>query len=99
VSGPRWCEVVTLLVPGALRADSGGQTRLTVDADGTLRAVLDEVTRRWPRLARRIRDEQGQIRRYVNVYVDGADHRHSGGLDTPVPAGAQVQVVPSVAGG
>lgn len=91
--------MVTLLVPGALRADSDGQARLAVDADGTLRAVLDEVTRRWPRLARRIRDEQGQIRRYVNVYVDGADHRHSGGLDTPVPAGAQVQVIPSVAGG
>ena len=91
--------VVTLLVPGALRADSGGQSRLAVDASGTLRAVLDEVTRRWPRLARRIRDEQGQVRRYVNLYIDGVDHRHAGGLDAPVPDGAQVQVIPSVAGG
>lgn len=91
--------MVTLLVPGPLRADSDGQARLAVAACGTLRAVLDEVTERWPRLARRIRDEQGQIRRYVNVYVDGADHRHSGGLDTPVPDGAQVQVIGSVAGG
>ncbi|MFV2018843.1 MoaD/ThiS family protein [Micromonospora sp. LOL_023] len=91
--------MVTLLVPGALRVDSGGQSQLTIEAGGTLRAVLDEVTRRWPRLARRVRDEQGQVRRYVNVYVDGVDHRHTGGLDTAVGDGAQVQVIPSVAGG
>ncbi|MDG4764590.1 MoaD/ThiS family protein [Solwaraspora sp. WMMD406] len=91
--------MVTLRVPGPLRADSGGQSRLTVPASGSLRAVLDEVSRRWPLLARRIRDEQGQVRRYVNVYVDGVDHRHAGGLDIAVPDGAEVQVIPSVAGG
>lgn len=61
--------------------------------------MLDEVGRRWPRLERRIRDERGALRRYVNVYVDGEDCRSAAGLDTPVPQGAQVQVLPSVAGG
>jgi molybdopterin converting factor small subunit len=88
-----------VLVPGVLRADAGGEPRLQVDADGSLGAVLDEVGRRWPRLERRIRDEQGVLRRYVNVYVDGEDCRRSGGLDTPVPATAEIQVLPSVAGG
>jgi sulfur-carrier protein len=90
---------VTVLVPGVLRGEVDGQPRLAVEAAGTLGAVLDEVTARWPRLARRIRDERGQVRRYVNVYVDGEDSRRAGGLDTPVRDGSEVQVLPSVAGG
>ena len=88
-----------MLVPSVLRAESGGAAHLDVAAAGTLRAVLDELATHWPRLERRIRDETGQLRRYVNVYVDGEDCRRTGGLDTPVPAGAEVQVLPSVAGG
>jgi molybdopterin converting factor small subunit len=90
---------VTLLVPGALRGDAGGAARLRVAASGTLRAVLDEVARDWPKLERRIRDEQGALRRFVNVYVDGVDCRFGAGLSTPVPDGAEIQILPSVAGG
>jgi molybdopterin synthase sulfur carrier subunit len=90
---------VTLLLPGVLQADAGGASRIAVDAAGNLGAVLDEVASRWPRLERRIRDEQGELRRYVNVYVDGEDCRSTGGVVTPVPDGAEVQVIPSVAGG
>jgi molybdopterin converting factor small subunit len=94
-AGPRaW-----LLVPGVLRAEVAGAARLPVTGGGTLRAVLDEVATRWPRLERRLRDEAGQIRRYVNVYVDGEDVRRSAGQDTPVPDRAEIQVLPSVAGG
>jgi molybdopterin converting factor small subunit len=89
----------TVLVPGMLRAEAGGSARLEVGDGGTLAAVLDEIRERWPRLERRIRDESGALRRYVNVYVDGEDCRRSGGLATPVPAGAEIQVLPSVAGG
>jgi len=91
--------VPVLLVPGMLRGECGGAARLTVDGSGTLRAVLDEVAARWPRLERRIRDERGELRRFVNVYVDGEDCRRGAGLDTPVPPGAEIQVLPSVAGG
>ena len=89
----------TLLVPGVLRAEAGGSARLEVTARGSLAAVLDEVRDRWPRLERRIRDESGALRRYVNVYVDGEDCRRCGGLKAAVPAAAEIQVIPSVAGG
>ncbi|WP_250001850.1 MoaD/ThiS family protein [Actinoplanes sp. M2I2] len=84
-----------LLVPGVLRAEAGGASRLEIAAAGTLGAVLAEVGERWPMLARRIRDEQGVVRRYVNVFVDG----EKAGVETPVGAGSEIQVLPSVAGG
>ncbi|HEX6684133.1 MAG TPA: MoaD/ThiS family protein [Candidatus Limnocylindrales bacterium] len=90
---------VQLVVPSALRAEVQGASRVTVESGGTLRAVLDEVERRWPRLGRRIRDEQGELRRYVNVYVDGEDCRSLAGQETAVSDGGEVQVIPSVAGG
>ena len=101
---------VTVLVPGALRAETGGEGRLRIELAGltgagpgagapTLRGVLDAVAASHPRLARRIRDEQGVLRRYVNVYVDGEDCRRLADQDTPVTAGAEIQVLPSIAGG
>ena len=91
--------MVTVLLPGVLRTEAGGARTVTVEAAGSLRAVLEEIATRWPRLERRIRDEQGQLRRYVNVYVDGDDCRLGGGLETPVRDGAEIQILPSVAGG
>ncbi|MFC7329171.1 MoaD/ThiS family protein [Marinactinospora rubrisoli] len=93
---------VTVILPGALRAESDGASRVTlaVDPGGVpLRRVLDGLAERYPRLDRRLRDEQGRLRRYVNVYVDSEDCRSVAGLDTPVAAGAEVRVLPSVAGG
>lgn len=91
--------MVQLLIPGSLRSEVDGAARLGVSAAGTVRAVLDEVAARWPRLGRRLRDEAGEIRRYVNVYVDGEDVRRLAGQETPVPAHAEIHILPSVAGG
>jgi sulfur-carrier protein len=93
--------MITILIPGVLRGDAEGANRLTVEARGsvTLGAVLDQIGATWPRLERRIRDERGGLRRYVNVYVDGDECRGLDGLATPVPDGAEIQVLPSVAGG
>ncbi|GAB7043435.1 MULTISPECIES: ubiquitin-like small modifier protein 1 [Catenuloplanes] len=88
-----------ILLPGVLRPEAAGASRLEVAAPGTVRDVLAEVTARWPRLARRLRDERGELRRYVNLYVDGEECRRMSGLDTPVPDGAEIQIIPSVAGG
>jgi len=90
---------VTILVPGALRGEIDGRSQVDVDAHGTLAEILGELDARWPRLARRIHDERGEIRRYVNVYVDGEDVRRLDGLATPVGVNAEVQILPSVAGG
>jgi sulfur-carrier protein len=91
---------VQVLLPGVLASLADGAKHLDVEpAGGTLADVLDALAAQHPLLARRIRDETGQVRRFVNVYVDGDDVRFEGGLDTTVRDGAEVQVLPSVAGG
>jgi molybdopterin converting factor small subunit len=91
---------VQVLLPGVLAALAGGEKHLDVEPAGeTLADVLDALAAQHPLLARRIRDETGQVRRFVNVYVDGDDVRFEGGLATAVKDGAEVQVLPSVAGG
>lgn len=92
---------IAVVLPQALQGDSGGDGRVSVALEGgaPLRAVLDEIARRYPRLDRRIRDERGELRRYVNVFVDTDECRALSGLDTPIPDGTEVRVLPSVAGG
>jgi sulfur-carrier protein len=91
---------VQVLLPGVLAALVGGEKHLHVEPRGeTLADLLDALAAEHPMLARRIRDETGQVRRFVNVYVDGDDVRFEQGLATPVRDGAEVQVLPSVAGG
>ncbi|WP_017600796.1 ubiquitin-like small modifier protein 1 [Nocardiopsis lucentensis] len=92
---------VTVHLPGLLRADADGAAHVPVEVDdGTgLRDVLNALTARHPGLDRRIRDERGALRRYVNVFVNGDECRGIGGLDAPVPDGADVRLLPSVAGG
>jgi len=91
---------VQVVLPGALADLAEGAKHLDVDPAGeTLADLLDALAARHPTLGRRIRDETGRVRRFVNVYVDGEDVRWQGGLDTAVRDGAVVQVLPSVAGG
>lgn len=92
---------VVVRLPGALRSAAGGQAELDVDVPdpATLAAVLDALAERYPALERRLRDESGALRRYVNFYVDGEECRYLGGAGTPVPAGTEVRIIPSVAGG
>ncbi|HYT09350.1 MAG TPA: ubiquitin-like small modifier protein 1 [Mycobacteriales bacterium] len=80
---------------------TGGQREVEVElAPGaTVGQVLDAVADGRPRLAWRLRDETGTLRRYVNVFVGDDDVRSAGGLATPVADGDVVTVLPSVAGG
>jgi len=88
-------------LPGALRQFTAGQhsVELTHADQAPLAEVLDALAGQCPSLDFRIRDEQGQLRRFVNVYLDGEDVRHLAALETPVPAGAEIRILPSVAGG
>ncbi|HEY6795813.1 MAG TPA: ubiquitin-like small modifier protein 1 [Kineosporiaceae bacterium] len=92
---------VELHLPGLLADDAGGQAVHRVDpaAAATVGDLLDAVGSRWPRLGRRLRDETGQLRPYVNVYVGAEDVRWTQGLATAVRPGDVVLVLPSVAGG
>jgi len=91
---------VQVVLPGVLADLAGGHRKLEVPlGGGTLADLLDALAADHPMLARRIRDETGQLRRFVNVYVDGDDVRFERGLDTTLRDGTQVQVLPSIAGG
>ena len=91
---------VQVLLPGVLADLAGGSRELDVEAGGgTLGELLDALAAQHPLLGRRIRDEAGQLRRFVNVYVDGDDVRFEQGLATVLRDGTQVHVLPSIAGG
>ena len=84
--------------PPQLRAATGGAS--AVEASGTtVGEVLEQVYARHGELRERIAGEDGAVRRFVNVYVDGEDMRFLDGLETPVRDGGEVQVLPAVAGG
>jgi sulfur-carrier protein len=89
---------VSVRIPTILRIYTGGAAEVTAQA-GTLREVLAGLDADCPGLAGRILDDTGQLRRFVNVYVGDEDVRLAQGLDTPVPSGIQVSVIPAVAGG
>jgi molybdopterin converting factor small subunit len=93
--------MATVVLPAALRQYSGGVSSVDVPPEecADLAAVLDALDAACPALAHRLRDEQGRLRRFVNVYIDGEDARRVGGLTAAVPARAEVLVLPSVAGG
>ena len=101
--GRQWCPVpdITLVLPGVLQPLAGGQSVLTAPADGpvTVGKLLDSVTSDFVVLGRRLRDETGALRRFVNIYVDGDEVRRLQGLDTEVVPGQEVLVIQSVAGG
>ncbi|MFE4837838.1 MoaD/ThiS family protein [Arthrobacter sp. NPDC056691] len=92
---------ISVVLPSVLQPLAGGQSVLTAPADGavTVRSLLDSVTGNFPVLARRLRDETGALRRYVNIYVNGEEVRRLRGLETEVSAGQEVLIIQSVAGG
>ena len=89
---------VTVRIPTQLRELSGGAAELAVDG-GTVAEVLKQLEVAHPGFAERLYDEQGQLRRFVNVFVADEDIRFLQGLDTPTPDGTTVSIVPAVAGG
>ena len=89
---------VTVRIPTNLRSYTGGAAEVTTEA-GSLRDVITGLDAEYPGLSGRILDEGGKLRRFVNVYVGDEDVRLAQGLDTRVPAGIQVSVIPAVAGG
>jgi MoaD family protein len=89
---------VTVKIPTQLRAAAGGVAETEVDG-GNVREVLDSLFENFSELRDRISDDGGALRRFVNVYVSGEDIRFLDGLDTAVADGAEVTILPAVAGG
>ena len=89
---------VTVKIPTQLRAATGGAAEAAVSGN-TVGDVLDNLYAEFEGLRERIAGEDGELRRFVNVYLAGEDIRFLDGLATPVPAGAELTILPAVAGG
>ena len=89
---------VTVRIPTTLRPLSGGVSAVTVTGT-TLREVLEGLEAAHPGFAAKLLDEQGNLHKFVNVFVADDDVRYLKGLDTEVSGGQTVSIVPAVAGG
>jgi len=85
-------------IPTPLRSATGGASEVTVNA-GTVREMVADLERQHPGIQGRICEDSGEIRRFVNVFVGDEDIRFLKGLDTEIPDGSQVSIIPAVAGG
>jgi molybdopterin synthase sulfur carrier subunit len=91
-------STASVRIPTILRTFTEGESEVKASGD-TLRDVIADLDANYSGIAARILDDNGKIRRFVNVYVGDEDVRFTEGLDTPTPEGVQISVIPAVAGG
>ena len=89
---------VTVRIPTTLRPMSGGNKLVEVES-GALSEVITSLEAAHPGFADRLLDEGGELRKFVNIFVDDDDVRYLDGLATPVADGVTVSIIPAVAGG
>jgi len=85
-------------IPTILRTYTDGASEVSAEG-ATLAEVLDDLDSSYAGIKGRILDDQGALRRFVNVYVGNDDVRFLDNLETPTPDGTQISVIPAVAGG
>ena len=90
--------MIRLKIPTVLRRATHAESVVEVDG-ATVREVLAAAIQLHPDLGARLFDEEGQLRPFINVFVDEEDIRFERGLDTPVAPGQMVSLLPAVAGG
>ena len=91
---------VVFLIPGYLRQYTSGRNRVESDArPATVREALDRLWEIHPGVRDRVLTERGEVRPHVNVFVGNESIRFTGGLETPVPDGSEIWIVPAVSGG
>ena len=89
---------IIVRIPTPLRKLTEDQDVVTGEGH-TLKECIDSLESRFPGMKERLCDEQGDLRRFVNVYVNGEDVRFQEGMQTPLQSGDEVSIVPAVAGG
>jgi molybdopterin synthase sulfur carrier subunit len=89
---------VTVRIPTPLRGLTNNVDVVATEAT-TLAGCIDWLESSYPGLKERICDETGEIRRFVNIYINGEDVRFLDGIDTALKTGDEVSIVPAVAGG
>ena len=89
---------VTVRVPTPLQRLTNGQGEVACEG-ATVKALLDDLERRYPGIKERICDESGKLRRFVNVFVNEEDIRFLQGDQTAIKDGDEVSIIPAIAGG
>jgi molybdopterin converting factor small subunit len=89
---------ITVEIPTAFRRFTDGAPNIDCNAT-TIAEALDQLTSRFPELSRHVRDDQGQIRQFLNIYLNEEDIRFLGGESCSLKEGDRVLLVPSIAGG
>ena len=89
---------VTVRIPTPLQRLTNGQSEVQCEGS-TVSSLLADLDKRYPGVKERICDEKGELRRFVNVFVNGEDIRFLDHLATPLKAGDELSIVPAIAGG
>ena len=89
---------VRVRIPAPLRSVTAGESEVSVGGE-SVDQVLTELESRFPAIRQRLRDDEGALRRFVNLYVNGEDVRFLQGLQTGLKSGDEVSIIPAVAGG
>ncbi|MDT7041454.1 ubiquitin-like small modifier protein 1 [Candidatus Nitronereus thalassa] len=90
--------MITVRIPTPLRPITGGKGEVEGTGD-SVSALIDQLNGTHPGLKDRICDEQGEVRRFINIYVNEEDIRFLTGKETPLKDGDEVSIVPAIAGG
>ena len=89
---------VEVRIPTPLRRVTNGQEKASVEGDNLLQ-VIDSLETQYPGIRARLCDESGDLRHFVNIYINGEDVRFLQGLETDTKSGDEISIVPAVAGG
>jgi molybdopterin synthase sulfur carrier subunit len=89
---------IKVRVPTPLRRFTGGVDEVVADGD-SIRNVIEDLDRRHPGIRERLLDDSGELRRFVNVYLNGDDIRFLNQLNSKVKDGDDISIVPAIAGG
>ena len=89
---------VEVRLPTVLRSHAGGASVVTLDGS-TIGEVLGKLVAEYPGLTGQVVQADGSLHKFVNIYVNDDDVRYLDGLETPVPDGAEISILPAVAGG
>jgi molybdopterin converting factor small subunit len=89
---------ISVKIPTILRTYTGGSADAAVSGENLAEALAD-LDRQYPGIGARVLDDEGRLRRFVNVYVNDDDVRFLEDLGTPTPDGASISIIPAVAGG
>jgi molybdopterin converting factor small subunit len=87
-----------VLIPTALRPFTGREAAFEIEARN-VGELLERLTTEFAALRRQIYNERGELRQFVNIYVDDEDIRHLNQLATPLAGGEVVSIIPAIAGG